>query len=138
MAVTLPDASRDAMCDALVDLVDIGSANTEGLVRVYDGSRPAVSASVTDQNLLAEFEMADPAYGTSTNGTATLLGTPLQTTGETNGTATWVRVVDKDEDTIFDGSVGTSDADFIINTVSITTGVAVEITDGSFVMPSGE
>lgn len=138
MALTLPPDSRSAMADALVDLIDIGSANTEGKVRVYDGTRPSATSSITTELLLAEFDMAQPAYGTASNGVATLLSTPLQTTGSTNGDASWVRVVDRDEATIFDGSVGLSDADFIINTISISTGVAIEITAGTFTMPSGE
>lgn len=138
MTVSLAVASRNAMVDSLVDLIDVGTGDTEGKVRVYDGSRPAADAAITTQNLLVEFDLAQPAYGTSSNGTAALLSTPIEAVGLTNGTATWVRVVDRDAGTVFDGSVATESADFIINTTTVSTGVAVEISSGSVAMPSGD
>jgi hypothetical protein len=45
MTLSLSNAIRSTMCDALVDALDVGGAGT---IKIYDGTRPAnPNASIT-------------------------------------------------------------------------------------------
>src|SRR5690554_6658423 len=135
MAITIPNPVRSAGADAMVDRVDDGDG--PGTVTLYDGTRPGVNDAVTTQTALAVFTLNDPAFGAASDGVKALDTDPaITTTGDDDGTATWARARDSDGNTVFDGSVGTSDADFIVNTTTISTGVDVELQSGSMTMPS--
>lgn len=135
MALTISSTARSAACDAVVDLVDAGSG--AGKLRIYDGTRPAgPGTAVSTQTLLAEVTLSDPAFGAASSGVAALSGTPLSVTGAAAGTASWFRVVDSNNVAYVDGSVGTSSADLILTTTTISVGLTVQITSGSITMPA--
>lgn len=138
MATRLPTATRTAACDAVVDLTDGGSTEPAGLLRVYSGTQPATANDAASGNLLAEVELDNPAFSAASAGVATLLGTPLATTGIAAGTAGWFRVVDRDEDTVLDGAASLSGGggELILTTLTISIGVAVEITSGTVTVPA--
>ncbi|HEU4753928.1 MAG TPA: hypothetical protein VFU47_12540, partial [Armatimonadota bacterium] len=108
-----------------------------GKLRIYDGTRPAgPGTAVSTQTLLAEVTLSDPAFGSASTGAAALSGTPLSATGAAAGTASWFRVVDSNNVAYVDGSVGTSSADLILSTTTISVGLTVQITSGSITMPA--
>lgn len=131
--IQLAVATRNAMADAAVDLVDVGTAGT---IKIYSGTQPANGDAAITGTLLATFTLSDPAFGAASNGVCTLQGTPKTTTGAASGTATHFRMEASAGTDILDGSVGTSSADLILNTTTISSGVNVEITSGSFTMPA--
>lgn len=134
MAVQLAAATRNAMADAAVDLIDIGTAGT---LKIYDGTQPATGdTAVTTQNVLATFTLSDPAFGAASAGVATLSGTPKTVAASATGTATWFRIQASAGTNIMDGAVGTSGAQLNLNTVSIVSGVNVSITSGTFTQPA--
>lgn len=123
----ITNAAASAAADAVVDRIDLGSG--AGKVRIYDGSQPATAdTAVSSQVLLAELTMSDPAFGAASNGVATASAISDDTSANATGTASWFRVVDSDNNAVFDGTVGTSSADLILNTVSIVAGATVSIT----------
>jgi hypothetical protein len=134
LTVIISTAARDAAADAVVDLVDAGAA--AGTLQIRSGTQPAGPGSVASGTLLAELTLADPAFGASSGGVATLAGTPLSVTAVADGTASWFRILDSDDVAIADGSVGVSSADLIVNTAAVSTGLDVEITDGTITMPA--
>jgi hypothetical protein len=137
MGTRLATATRNAACDAMVDLVDAGAG--AGTVKVYTGSQPANPNTAASGTLLATFTLADPAYGAAATGTATLSGTPISTTGVAAGDAGWFRVADSAGNAVFDGVVTVTGGggQLELNTVTISNGVTVTITSGSFTMPLG-
>ncbi|GGM55519.1 hypothetical protein GCM10012275_28300 [Longimycelium tulufanense] len=136
MSTRIVTGAQNAACDAIVDLVDAGAA--AGTIKIYTGTQPAsANDGIGTSTLLATFTLADPAFGAAASGSATLAGTPLTTTGDTDGTAGWFRCADSAGATVFDGAVATSGAELNLNTTSISTGVTVEITSGTFTMPAG-
>lgn len=112
---------RNAQLDAITTFT--GNA---GKLRVYDGSRPATGGAAT--TLLAEFTTASPfAPGAAAAVLSPTL--PSNTTGLAAGTATWGRIVKADGTThVADFSAGTAATDLILNTATISVGVAVSIT----------
>lgn len=139
--VHLSTATRNAMCNAAVQAVDQGSA--AGTVKLYTATQPAsANTAVSSQTLLATFTLDDPSFGSSSSGVATLGGTPRTTTGVAAGTATWFRCESNGGSTltIFDGTVTATGGGgaLELNTTTISNGVSVSITSGTFTMPSGE
>lgn len=135
MATRISTTARNAACDAIVDLTDGGPA--AGTIKVYTGSQPATANDAETGTLLATFTLADPAFGNAATGVASLTSVPRTTTGLAAGTAGWFRLEDSTGANILDGSVGTSGADLILNTTTISVGVSVEITSGTVTMPAG-
>jgi hypothetical protein len=82
--------------------------------------------------LLADITLPKPSFSRSA-AVLTLLGVPLSDVSADNtGTAALARIVDGAGTTIVDNlSVGTSGADIILNSVSITAGQTVTITAGT-------
>lgn len=135
MTLRVSNAARSAAADAIRLLVDGGVG--AGKLRIYDGSQPAgPDTALSGQTMLAEFTLADPAFGAASNGVATLASTPRTTTGAAAGTAAWFRVLDSNNVAVMDGAVGTSGAELNLNTLTISVGVNVEITSGSITMPA--
>lgn len=135
---TISNAAAIAMCNALVDLLDAGSG--PGKIRIYSGSQPAgPDAAVTDQILLAELALSDPAFGGAADANpgavATAGAIADDTAANATGTATWFRALDSDDNAVIDGSVGVADADMTLNTTSIAENAIVQITAWIVTMP---
>lgn len=144
MSWRLNTAARNAGVGAIAALVDGGSG--AGVLRIYDGTPPAGPATaVTTQNLLAEFDLSDPAFAAPSGGSAAIDTTPaLETTGLDDGTATWCRFCDSTEAAgtglgVLDGDVTATGGggELTLNTTTVSTGLAVSITGGSLTMPAG-
>lgn len=137
MAIRLPTATRNAACDAIVDSADAGSG--AGTIQIRSGTQPASANDVASGTLLATVTLADPAFGAASSGSASLAGTPRAATGVAAGTAGWFRLLDSTGATVLDGSVTATGGggDLTLNTTTISTGLAIEITSGSVTMPAG-
>ena len=114
---------RNSQLDAITTAV--GSA---GKLAIYDGTRPATGGTATTK--LAEFTLGSPFAAAASAG-ALSPTLPSNTTGITNGTATWFRITTSGGTFVIDGSVGTSGQDLNLNTTTISTGVTVSITSFS-------
>lgn len=135
MAISLPTASRNASTNAVVDLIDAGAG--AGVVDIRTTPRPNAADAATG-TLLATVTLADPAFGNSATGTATLTD-PATVTGIAAGIAAWFRVQDSTGASVYDGSVGAtgSGADMELNTTTISVGLDFNITGGSYTTPIG-
>lgn len=99
-----------------------------GTLRVYDGAMPATGGGeITDQVLLAEFALPDPAGAVSDGVFA--LGTVADVMAAADGTAAWVRVLDSESGWLMDldaGGAG-SGAAIIISPAQLYAGGTVRI-----------
>jgi len=111
MAVSFPLATKNARAQAVVDDVDLGSANATGQVFLRDSGA----------NLLAKLVMTNPAFGAVSNGTA-IAASITDGTGLLAGAAVTFDVVDRDETIIFSGTIGAvgSGADLESGSSSVT------------------
>lgn len=122
-------AAKDA-CDSITSHLDDGAG--AGLLRIYDGAQPAdVDTAITSQKLLAELTLFNPAFPAAVDGNPGGQATANSITDESsavdNGTASWFRAVDSNGVAHIDGSCGTSNADLILDSVSITAGQTVKV-----------
>lgn len=127
-------------CDAIVDALDAGTA---AVINIYDGSVPAdADASIGASTLLAQLTMSATAFGAAADDTPGAIATASAITSDSSanatGTASYFRVLTQDAGTTcMQGTVGTSSADLVLNTVSITLGSTVAITSFTVLLPEG-
>lgn len=96
MAVTHTTTVRNGLADYVVDLVDAGTGDASGdLVILTSGDSP-----------VATLTFANPAFGAASGGTATA-NAIASDTNAAGGTAAKFTVRDRDNTTIFSGSVTT-------------------------------
>ena len=113
---------RNAQLDAITTFAGAGAK-----LRVYGGVQPATGGAVTTQ-LVNDFVLGTPFAPAAAS--ASLSPTlPAGVTGSAAGTATWFRIVKADGTThVLDGTAGTAGTDLILNTTTISVGVAVSVT----------
>lgn len=128
MALSFPEAVQNAINDAIVDRVDLGSSNAQGTLRIREAE---------GGTLLCSIDLSNPAFGASASGVATLAGTPLSGTAVASGTATWFDVVDCDETIVYSGTVTATGGggDAIIDNAGISTGDEVQLLSHTITAP---
>lgn len=100
-----------------------------GFMDVYDGTQPATAdTAVGAQVKLARLTFGNPAFGAGVAGVATANPITQDSSADASGTATWFRALTSGGNPVMDGSVGTSDANAILNSVAISAGAAVQCT----------
>lgn len=100
-----------------------------GYLRILDGTQPATAdTAITTQVVLAELPFSATAAPAAVNGLITFNALTSDTNANATGTATWFRAVQSDGTTVvMDGSVGTSSANLVLNSTSITAGGTVAV-----------
>lgn len=139
MALGYATATQNALASTLAALFDAGAAG--GTIKVYSGTRPvnANTAPGGGNVLLLTFTLDTTGFtGPSPTGVMTVASLPKSASGAATGTATWWRGADSDGNTVTDGSAGAtgSGADIEMSTTSITTGLTVNMTAGTFTQPA--
>jgi hypothetical protein len=132
VALRLSTARRNAVTDSVVDAIDAGAG--AGYVEIRTGAQPSGPDVAATGTILASIALSDPAFGASSNGTASADLTPPLTDPSANatGTAGWFRVYDSNNVAVFDGAVG---LEMTLNTTAVVSGQPVTITAWSFTTP---
>ena len=143
-------AAAKAAVNAVVDRLDLGTAETAAKFQIYSGTQPASpdAAPGTPEVLLAVVNLVPNTVGAIFDDAATGTGAetsyiianadnlPLSdTSADATGTAAWFRAVDLDGVAIVDGTVGTADADAIIDNTSINAGQTVKLNSWKVRLP---
>jgi hypothetical protein len=108
-----------------------------GYLRIYDGTRALTAdTAVGAQVLLAELRFNGTAAPAAVDGVLTFNAITADATANNTGTATWFRALKSDgTSAAFDGTVGTSDSDLILNTTSIVSGAEVSVSSFTYTQP---
>lgn len=119
MAVTLSTTAANAAGDAVLDLIDAGSANAAGLVLLL---------TALDANVI-EGDFANPAFPDMAAGSATA-NAVTGSAQATGGLATKGQFQDRDRNLVLEFTVGAtgSGADMIFSDNDIPAGVTLDIT----------
>lgn len=143
LASTLSNEVVVAMADAAVDRLDEGTG--AAVISIYEASQPTnPDVAVGAQTLGAKLVMSDPAFGAAADGNPGGLATADTITDDSSAdatiTAAWYRVSATNDgatplDDHMDGSVGTSSANLVLNTVALVSGANVAISSYTFNVP---
>jgi hypothetical protein len=134
MTVRLAIATRTAKAAAAVGLLDAGAG--PGTIKVYTGTQPATPATAPTGTHLLTFTLNDPAYSVADPGLATLDVDPaVAATGLDAGEAGWFRAADSAGNAILDGVCGTSGQQLNLNTTTVSVGLTVTVTSGTYSQP---
>jgi hypothetical protein len=128
MALAYSVAARNAMLDAITTAI-----GASGLLRIYDGSRPATGGAAT--TLLAELALSATSAPGAASGVLTFSAITQDSSANATGTATWFRVTTSGGTHVIDGNVGTSGSDLNLTTTSIVATQPVSVS--SFVITEG-
>ncbi len=128
----LSNAGANAAADAVCALLN------SGFIDIYDGAQPATAdTAITTQVKLARLTFGATAFAAAIAGVATANAITSDSSADATGTASWFRACKSDGSAIFDGSVGTSSANLVLSTTSITAGAVVGVSSCTYTQSKG-
>jgi hypothetical protein len=123
--ITLKNTRLDAITSAV---------STSGLVRIYNGTRPAtVDTALSGNTQLAELTCSATFAPAASSGTLTVNAIGSDASADASGTASFGSFLTSAGTRIVDFSVGTAGSDLNLNTNVISAGGAVSITSAVIV-----
>jgi len=127
----LTNAAVNAEADAFARLLD------SGYLRLYSGTQPATADTALSGNtLLAELRYAATSAPAATTGVLTFNAIVSDTSADATGTASFFRAFKSDgTTTVYDGSVGTTSADLVLNSTAIQISAQVDVTSLTHTVP---
>lgn len=125
MTTTLATATRNAACDAIVDLVDGGSTDANGDLVIQTSGDVEV----------ATLAMSNPAFGAAADGVATA-NSISDDTNATGGTAANFILQNRDNTEVIRGDCGTSGAELNLSSLSIGAGDTVSVSELTCTVPA--
>jgi hypothetical protein len=129
----ISNPARNAAMDAVTALLNVGG---QGTLEIYDGAQPAGPATaVGSQVKLVTLTFSVDAFGDAVNGVAAA-GAITAGTAIAAGTASWFRMKNGAGTAIMDGTVGTSNADLILATTTISIGLSVPCSSFTLTHPA--
>lgn len=110
-----------------------------GFMRIYDSTQPTnADTAIGAQVLLAELRFNATSAPAASAGVLTFNAFTSDASANATGTATWFRALASNgTSVVMDGTVGTSSADAIINSVAISSGAQVDCTAMTFTVSKG-
>lgn len=141
MTLSIDNASAIAACDAIVDNCDNGTTNAQATLVIYSGTPPAnVDTPLSGNTVLAQLSMSNPAFGGAVDAapgaTATAGAITDDTSADATGTATFFRILDRDNVPRIQGTAGdVGTEELVLNSASIQAGAAVVVSSLTVTMP---
>lgn len=131
MAYRLGTATRDAGCNAIVDLLDVGGAGT---IKIYTSTQPGAVGG-TYGTLLGTLTFSATAFGASSTGTATAASITSDTSADASGTAGTFTLNTNGGTVHSDGTCGTSGADLNFDNNVIVAGGTIACSSLTITQP---
>lgn len=121
MPITHTTPVRNAVADAVLGRINLGSAQASGDIQI------ATSNAFT--TILARLVMSNPAFGAASGGQATANAISPENNAPATGVAAAYRTRDRDANEVFRGTVGVtgSGADMQLSSVNISAGDLIQI-----------
>jgi hypothetical protein len=131
--------SNEFAITALNAGLDLFDTAGPGEIKIYTGSIPATCETAASGTLLGTLTFSATAFGAATDdnpgATASAAAITDDSSADATGTAGYFRALESDGTVHLQGDCGTSAADMIMNTTSVTAGLAISITSYVVVLP---
>jgi hypothetical protein len=132
MTIQLSTSVRNALLDAIE--VAVGTA---AVLKIFTGSAPANPAAADSGTVLATLSLPSDWMSASSSGVKSKNGTWQDSSADNSGTAGHFRLYASDGTTChLQGSVGTSSADMILDSVAFTSGQSFTVTAFQLTAPN--
>ncbi len=128
----LATAARNGAVNGVTALLDTGS-----YLQIRTGAPPTNVADADSGTLLATHALASDAFGDASGGTAAADTIADDTDVDANGDPGHFRVKNSSDETIFQGTAGTSGADCIVSVASYTAGGTSHVVSLTLTQPIG-
>ena len=138
MTISIANVARNSACQAILDLVNTGSALPNGYIEIRSGTKPASpQAAPADGLVLATLSLSNPAFGAPANGTAAANAIAPDTSIDNTGKAAWFRIYNRDNGAIIDGTVTATGGggDIVFDSIDFVKNGTVQINSLSATMP---
>jgi hypothetical protein len=123
MALQYSTAGRNGQLDALETVI-----GTSAVLKMFDGTKPANCAAADAGTVLATCSLPSDWMAAASSGAKAKSGTWQDTSADNSGTADYFRVYASDGTTCgIQGTVATSAADMIVDSITFTAGQAFTI-----------
>ena len=129
MALRLATATRNAACNASVDLLDGGS------IQIRTGTQPTNVADAAAGTLLATLTFGTPAFGAAATGVATANAISSDTSADNSGQADHARILDSGAAIHSDCTCGQGSGDIDFDEDDIVAGGTVAIASMTWTQP---
>lgn len=137
MTIRISTLARNDAGDAIVGLIDMGSAVAKGYIEIRDGDIPTSPQLSATGKILAKLELSNPAFKSFVNGVgqANTIANDIQV--DATGTASWFRIYNRDNLAVLDGQITTvgGGGDLEFDNVNFIAGGVVAITSLLATMP---
>lgn len=127
---------RNAACDGIVDAIDGGTP--PGRLEHRTGSQPTNVSDASSGTLLGTNIFSNPAFGSSSTGTATASSITNDSSADNSGTAGYFRVytgAGGDTAALFQGNSGTASTDLVFDNATIVAGGVIAISSFTVSVP---
>lgn len=122
---TLSTGARNAACNAVVDLLDVGTTDATGDLQFQTAGSAAV----------ATLNFSNPAFGNAASGTATANAISSDTSA-VGGTTTKASLRDRNNAEVLSVTVGTSGAEINLSSTAIGAGDTVAVSSLTITQPA--
>lgn len=127
--------AENAAVNAVTALCNAGTP--PGFLNIFTGSHPTNTTDANTGTFLAQCTLANTAFPTASGGTANTTNIGSNTNIAANGTAGYYRLTDSSNVVVSQGSVGTANADLIVNSTAFTVGATFAMTYFSITQLAG-
>jgi len=132
MAYRLSTAARNAACDAIVDLLDVGGTGT---IRIRTSTQPTNVGDADTGTLLGTLTFSATAFGSASTGTATAAAITSDSSADASGTAGHFRFYTGGAAINSDGTCGQGSGDLSFDNSTIVLGGVIAITSFTVTVP---
>lgn len=137
MTLNISTQARNSAGNAIVNLLEVGSLNSNAFMEIRTGPKPSSPEVAATGTLLATLEFASPPFRNFSNGIAIANTIDPDTNINENGIAGYFRCYNKDGVPVFDGDISTigGGGDIEFDYINFIKGGTVQITTLSATMP---
>jgi hypothetical protein len=119
--------ARNASCDAVVGLLDLGSTYAAGRIGIY----------TADSSVITYMDLSNPAFRDSTDGTA-ISNFIYDSTSFFDATASYFNMLNRDSTVIWNGIISRSDGtgDMRLDSIIMPKDTTVSISSATYAVPA--